>query len=486
MWRVAAHGSTDAARCRRAVSRAQNENHPELNGLHTPLKVIHLCPCNCIMAAFADFCKGLKRRFSTEVSGPQGHSIGYWGGVCLLANNITGPGMVFIPSVFAQSGWLFPTVLFIVTGSLSAISVLYLAKSLTLIPGNEKLQKRMEFAPLIKMLFPAWLYKITFFGLLFLLQITNIGSIVISAQTMDYTAMSIGGKTCALTLYSKTWSGSRILMSGSYMVGDSNAVHPVFQCIVSGSNSTSTKDSVFGEDYVLSIGYIIVAIIVIPMGIFNLEDNIWVQKGGFLGLVFCVVAWLVQFMFVSGVDTSLTPAVGDYSSWGPSISLIVFNFGFTLTVPSWINEKEPGISTSSSVWTSVVISGHSTSRHFLAVPVPRPLTFVHLTSFAGIMFLSLGLLGSWGRGYSAAFTSGQDLLAAVSAASVSTSASLAASYLFPIVALLSGIPVFSIIVRYNLLENGVSKLWANFWAVLFPWAAALCVYSGSILNVVTT
>jgi amino acid permease len=311
------------------------------------------------MTAIADFWNATKKRFSSKDSGPSGHSIGYWGGVCLLANNITGPGMVLIPSVFAQSGWLFPTVLFVVTGSLSALSVLYLAKSLTLIPGNEKLQKRMEFAPLIKMLFPSWLYRITFFGLLLLLQITNIGSIVISAQTMDYTAMTIGGKTCALTLYSNTWSGSYAPLSGSYIAGDSNAVHPVFQCIVSGRNSTSTKDSVFGEDYVLSIGYVIVAIIVIPMGIFNLEDNIWVQKGGFVGLVFCVIAWLVQFMFVSGIDTSLTPAIGDYSSWGPSISLIVFNFGFTLTVPSWIHEKEPSISTSSSVWASVIISGRT-------------------------------------------------------------------------------------------------------------------------------
>ena len=309
------------------------------------------------MIALNELWRSIKQRFTPQEGDQSGHSIGYWGGVCLLANNITGPGMVLIPSVFAQSGWLFPTVLFVVTGSLSAISVLYLAKSLTLIPGNERLQKRMEFAPLIKMLFPAWLYRITFFGLLFLLQITNIGSIVISAQTMDYTAMTIAGKTCAVTMYSRTWAGASVPSTGTYTAGDSSVVHPIFQCILSSSNSSSTKDSVFGEDYVVSLGFIIVAIIVIPMGIFNLEDNIWVQKGGFLGLVFCVLAWLAQFLFVSGIDTSLTPAVGDYSSWGPSISLIVFNFGFTLTVPSWINEKEARTSTSSSVWVSVLISG---------------------------------------------------------------------------------------------------------------------------------
>jgi hypothetical protein len=120
----------------------------------------------------------------------------------------------------------------------------------------------MEFAPLIKMLFPAWLYRITFFGLLFLLQITNIGSIVISAQTMDYTAMTIAGKTCAVTMYSRTWAGASVPSTGTYTAGDSSVVHPIFQCIVSSSNSSSTKDSVFGEDYVVSLGFIIVAIIV--------------------------------------------------------------------------------------------------------------------------------------------------------------------------------------------------------------------------------
>jgi amino acid permease len=324
------------------------------------------------MIALNDFWISIKKRFAPQEGDQSGHSIGYWGGVCLLANNITGPGMVLIPSVFAQSGWLFPTVLFVATGTLSAISVLYLAKSLTLIPGNERLQKRMEFAPLIKMLFPAWLYRITFCGLLFLLQITNIGSIVISAQTMDYTAMTIGGKTCALTMFSGTWAGASVPSTGTYTAGDSSVVHPIFQCIVGSSNSSSTKDSVFGEDYVISLGFIIVAIIVIPMGIFNLEDNIWVQKGGFLGLIFCVLAWLAQFLFVSGIDTSLTPAVGDYSSWGPSISLIVFNFGFTLTVPSWINEKEARTSTSSSVWVSVLISG-------LTSPPLRARATIHAT-----------------------------------------------------------------------------------------------------------
>ena len=42
-------------------------------------------------------------------------------------------------------------------------------------------------------------------------------------------------------------------------------------------------------------------------------------------------------------------------------------------------------------------------------------------------------------------------------------------YLFPIVAIVSSIPVFSIVIKYNLVENGVSDRVAFLWGVVFPW-----------------
>lgn len=48
-----------------------------------------------------------------------------------------------------------------------------------------------------------------------------------------------------------------------------------------------------------------------------------------------------------------------------------------------------------------------------------------------------------------------------------------ASYVFAPVALLSGIPVFSVIIRYNLVNEGWPKWAANLFAVVFPWVVAL-------------
>ena len=61
------------------------------------------------------------------------------------------------------------------------------------------------------------------------------------------------------------------------------------------------------------------------------------------------------------------------------------------------------------------------------------------------------------------------------------------SYMFPLVALVTTIPVWSIIMRYNLLENNLcSPAAANFWSVVFPWLLAVIFYGGSLLNYVIT
>lgn len=57
-----------------------------------------------------------------------------------------------------------------------------------------------------------------------------------------------------------------------------------------------------------------------------------------------------------------------------------------------------------------------------------------------------------------------------------------ATYIFPSAALLSGIPVLSIIIRYNLLENHImNKFWSNMFAVVFPWVVSLAFYPGTSL-----
>mmetsp|Transcript_37047 Transcript_37047/g.95672 ORF Transcript_37047/g.95672 Transcript_37047/m.95672 type:complete len:189 (+) Transcript_37047:1138-1704(+) len=45
-------------------------------------------------------------------------------------------------------------------------------------------------------------------------------------------------------------------------------------------------------------------------------------------------------------------------------------------------------------------------------------------------------------------------------------------YAFPIVAVVSSIPVFSIVVKYNMIEAGSSRTMATFMGVVLPWVVA--------------
>ena len=56
-------------------------------------------------------------------------------------------------------------------------------------------------------------------------------------------------------------------------------------------------------------------------------------------------------------------------------------------------------------------------------------------------------------------------------------------YIFPIANLMSSIPVFCILVRYNLLNNGIcGRKMANVVSVILPWLLSLFFYAGNLLN----
>ena len=203
---------------------------------------------------------------------------------------------------------------------------------------------------------------------------------------------------------------------------------------------------------VISTGYLLVALITVPLGYYNLDEAIWVQKLSFCLLCCIMFVWLVSFSatgFPAGVR-----AVGSDSSG--LIGTLLFNFMFVATVPSWVNEKRPGVSVRRSVWGAVCLG-----------------TF---------MFASVGLAGAAAYGGAPdGFMLGNDLLALL--LHRGGKAARAAAYAFPPVALMSGIPVLSICVRYNLLEqDAMSPAAASAFAVVLPWVLALVLNRGGALG----
>ena len=104
------------------------------------------------------------------------------------------------------------------------------------------------------------------------------------------------------------------------------------------------------------------------------------QVGGIAILFVCIFLWIVVF-FEQGLKASRMPAFG--SSYGSVLSVVIFNFGYVMTVPSWLNEKKANVSIKKTVTSSVII--------------------------ANTLFLALGILG----GLSLDYPNGEDLLAAI-------------------------------------------------------------------------
>jgi amino acid permease len=326
--------------------------------------------------------------------------------------------MVLLPGLFAGAGFTFPFVVTVLIAVLSSLSVLFLAKTIQSIPGNSGFSQRVEFSKLIRRLFPKWLYACAFFAMIFNLQVcsccdvssmydvieysmllslylcsqaANIGAIIVSAQTMDSTLLAIFKKTCAMTVFSPSWTSIGAPANAGIVDRNGTSPSPIFQCILNDNNDVNT-DSPFGADYVISMGFLIVLVLCVPLGYFNLEDNIWVQQFGFFFLVLCLIAWVFQF-FYSGMDVNrlgvLVPRPGTTTAFGSVLSVIIFQFNFALYVPSWLIEKRPDVSVGKSVFWAVVISS--------------------------AMFLVLGILGALAYDYPA----GQDFLAVLSSQSTS-------------------------------------------------------------------
>ena len=92
-------------------------------------------------------------------------------------------------------------------------------------------------------------------------------------------------------------------------------------------------DSPFGDSYVISVGFVIILCLTIPMGYFNLDDNIWVQKGAFIMLILCLLTWTGQFIGL-GLDADNMPAVagGGFNQLGVLVSNTLLNYAFVVTV----------------------------------------------------------------------------------------------------------------------------------------------------------
>jgi hypothetical protein len=239
---------------------------------------------------------------------------------CLVMNNIIGTGLFQLPALFQSVGWI-PCIVFIVAVMVwTTQASLFLARSMQNFSGNDHFGKRLEFTDTSYYLLPRWAYLLCAFTVTGVFFAQNLTNILVTSQVMDSTILAIFGRTYA------------------YDMGTNKGL--VATSVPAGS------DSVFGDEYVLSLGYAVVLIVCIPLGILNLEDNIGIQIAGCIASAICIIIWVANFCVI-GLNSANVPLFGNQASaYDGYLSTILFNYGFVATIPSWLNEKHPSVKTS--------------------------------------------------------------------------------------------------------------------------------------------
>jgi hypothetical protein len=226
-------------------------------------------------------------------------TIGLLGGVALLINNITGSAMVLFPSLYQAAGWFTVTMTLLLIAFLSYLCSVMIIEAMAAMPGNHTFTKRVEYTGLAYYYLGQRGYYFTQFFFQFSLAFNNMSSIIQSVQVMDFALVAIFGKDCAIPEFYPNFS---------------------FHC----PEPVKHDITPFGDIYLLSIGFIITALVCAPLGFWNLDDNIIIQKVSCSAVVLMVLTWCGIFIAKGDLDGSRVPAVGD--QFTNVLGTCVFNF----------------------------------------------------------------------------------------------------------------------------------------------------------------
>jgi len=406
-----------------------------------------------------------------------GKDIGYLAGIALLINNITGPGIPGLPNLFVEAGWLFPVAVTLLIWLMTTLSASMYCEAMRCIPNNEHFRNRIEFSTIVRYYFGHRWYVAAQVGLNGALQSLNIISVIQSAQVMDNALSVMFGSSVALNLtpFKSVWTDDDGV---SHNIDHSTDFLSFF------NTNELDRGNAWGCHVVITAGFLIVAAMAIPCGRWNLDDNMIIQIAAFFLTIVCWIFWILVSMMSAPADAFTTlPPINKNSSTGSQAAVlgtILFNFGFVTTVPSWVNEKRPHVSVNKSLWYATI----SCVAVFFLVGIPGAISFQDV--------LQGPVTGKCARQETdPSFNCPNDLMQALT-----DHATIPASwrggtsefllklsvYLFPIVAVVSSIPVFSIVIKYNMVENGFSPQVGFLWGIIFPWVAAMpLLYMPNIL-----
>jgi len=352
-------------------------------------------------------------------------NVGTGAGLALLINNLTGPGLSMVCELYQQSGWFWPTVFFVFACGLSTFASLVLIEAMQNIPGNRHFQGSVEFSTLLDFYLGRQQALLGQFILFASLQAFNIASIGVCFQQLDSFIIDVFGKSCALTM------SLRMTCSSGFPAGSNSA---------------------FGDAPILfSFGTILTILSLNPLAALDMDDNIKIQVATAIAVLVIVFQWMYSFSF-NRLDTSLVPFWKGDVQQVPG--LVLANYAFVATIPSWINAKEKSVNVQRSLWTATIGST--------------------------VLYILLGILGAM------ALPNASNLLVALTTYAASPFlrfVSKISGYIFTIAVIMSGIPATILILKANLIQaNLASEKVASFAVYTLPICIAAVLQSGNAIT----
>ena len=360
-----------------------------------------------------------------------GKGIGLVASIALTVNNISGAGMLEFPQMFQRSGILPSLLSLAFVCIVSTLFATTLADTVARIPGNKHFGIRIEFSDIFEQYIGRRIANLTQAVFYLNLLSQNIAAIVACAQMFDSFAGSFWpGVTYALRVSPSPWDWIR--WDPSHCKSGSGNCVPF---------ASETEGAL-----IISMGYLVTLLLFAPLGLLTLEENMLQQKFSFVAL-FVLSGQFVYAFLSTGLDAGSLPWIGNH--WADALGVVIFNFAFCVTVPSWLNEKAPDVSVNRVFWTSTLTS----TLLYTCVGILGALAFPHVP---------------------------ENMLSVLLSQQVDFTTRFCAT-LFGVVIIGFGIPIFSVIMRYNLVNSGLcSEPLAHVWSSVVPWLSAWTLYQGSV------
>lgn len=379
-----------------------------------------------------------KRKKGSE--GPP-KSIDSIGSIALITNNISGPAMMGLPHLFHAAG-IVPTVTCILTVCCCAsLCGTFLAESIQSIRGNRNYTKNINFSTAFRVIVGEDWFVLSETLFIMSCMVQACAAIVETAQSLDgFLASFVVGRTWAL----------QILPWPSLVEWSPEDCRPETEFEVESGLEDCTPFHDAG-DLVLTLGFVLAALVFYPLGRGNLKETIVIQIVSFATLFVLLTQFYYEFLQRGFAYMASVPWFG--SDVSQLAGVVLFNYAFSITVPSWLNEKLPAVNVNQIIWTSTILSS--------------------------IIYISFGSLAAFSFEHA-----GSNLLILLSSSKVHMMTRICAA-VFGTSIIGSGVPVFCVIIKNALHSGGVcNEQWSLFFGSTLPYLISWMLYQGSLLMTV--